>query len=74
MSIISEDINQDGHLDIILFGNMYGFEVETPRQDAGYGVYLEGNGKRSFKPVKLSESGLSTKGNVMHAEVIKLSK
>ncbi|MET2985614.1 VCBS repeat-containing protein [Aureibaculum conchae] len=72
-SIISEDVNQDGNLDLLLFGNIYGFEVETPRQDAGYGFYLEGDGKGNFKPLMPYKSGLYVKGDVANAQLINLS-
>ncbi len=68
--IISDDINKDGNLDIVLFGNMYGFEVETPRQDAGYGLYLTGDGKGNFTPLMPYDSGLCIKGNVSDAGLI----
>jgi len=47
-SIIAKDINNDKHLDLILAGNLFGFEVETPRNDASYGVVLTSDGKGSF--------------------------
>ena len=37
------DINQDHIDDIILVGNMFGTEVETPRYDAGMGLILQGD-------------------------------
>lgn len=70
-NILSDDINKDGNLDIILLGNMYGFEVETPRQDAGYGLYLKGDGKGNFEPVMPYQSGLYVKGEVAFADFIK---
>ena len=71
--IIPKDINQDGYLDLILLENMYGFEVETPKQDAGYGLYLVGDGKGNFTPMMPFESGLFVKGEVANAEMIQLS-
>ena len=56
--IIVEDFDQDGNLDIIIAGNLYSSEVETPRNDAGIGLLLLGNGKGDFDPVKMPESGI----------------
>ncbi len=70
--IMSEDINQDGNLDVLLFGNIYGFEVETPRQDAGYGLYLEGDGTGGFNPKVSYKSGLYVQGAVTDVKRIRL--
>ncbi len=71
-SILSKDINQDGHLDLIVSGNLYTSEVETPRNDASYGLYLEGDGHGTFNPIPATKSGLYVKGDVKHASWIKL--
>ena len=36
---------------------MYGSEVETPRNDAGIGLVLLGDGKGSFDPLSKAASG-----------------
>lgn len=51
------DVNDDGHLDILGVGNMYGTEVETIRYDAGIGACLIGDGKGNFKALNNQESG-----------------
>ncbi len=56
--IVAEDFNQDGHLDLVLAGNLFASEVETPRNDASYGHFLAGDGKGNFRAVPFSESGL----------------
>ena len=55
--IIAHDFNQDSHMDLLLAGNLYPVEIETPRNDAGMGLYLQGDSKGGFVPVPLSESG-----------------
>ncbi len=56
-NIIAKDFNQDGTLDLLLSGNLYPVEIETPRNDAGVGLYLEGDGNGGFRPVPWQESG-----------------
>ena len=55
--IVVEDIDQDGHQDVILMGNSYATEAATGRYDANMGSLLKGNGDGSFIPVPLSKSG-----------------
>ncbi len=62
--ILVADYNADTHLDIVIAGNLYSSEVETPRNDASNGLYLMGNGKGDFTPVTNSKSGWFTPGDV----------
>lgn len=55
--ILINDINKDGHLDIIGVGNLYDAEVETIRYDASKGYVLLGDSKGQFQP--LLNSGFS---------------
>lgn len=73
-SIISKDINGDGNLDLLLSGNLYTSEAETPRNDAGYGLYLVGDGKGNFKTLSNSQSGLFVSGDVKKSSIIKLTE
>jgi len=57
--IISHDFDNDGNLDLALAGNLYSSEIETPRNDAGYGNILLGNGKGSFKSLPFTKSGFN---------------
>ncbi len=68
---IVEDVDADGNLDMIVLGNMYGFEVETPRQDAGLGLLLLGTGKGTFDPSMAFDSGLYIVGEVADADLVK---
>lgn len=52
-----KDFNSDGHLDILMAGNLLGAEVETTRADAGIGLLLTGNGQGKFQAVSPIESG-----------------
>lgn len=71
-AIIPYDVDQDGNLDLILGGNLYGSEAETPRNDAGIGLFLKGDGKGGFVPVGALESGLYMGGDVKEVCVIHL--
>ncbi len=61
--ILVDDINQDGHLDAVMAGNLYNSEVETPRNDAGNGSVLLGNGNGEFKAMSTTKSGFFTPKN-----------
>ena len=39
-------------------------EVETPRNDASYGVFLQGNGDGTFRATSRKESGFFASGDV----------
>ena len=56
-SILLHDFDKDGNQDILLAGNMHGSEVETPRNDAGIGLWLQGDGAGNFNAVPSRESG-----------------
>ena len=56
-NIIAEDYDKDGHKDLIVSGNLYQSEIETPRNDASIGLFLKGDGKGNFIAIPLEESG-----------------
>ncbi|MDY7397022.1 FG-GAP-like repeat-containing protein [Aureibaculum sp. 2210JD6-5] len=70
--ILIEDFDADGIKDLILVGNLYGSEIETPRNDASYGLYLKGTKEGRFKVVPPNQSGLYIGGDVKAADVINL--
>ncbi|MFZ9661263.1 MAG: FG-GAP-like repeat-containing protein, partial [Chitinophagaceae bacterium] len=61
--MISDDINDDGNLDLIINGNDYSPEVFSGRNDALNGLVMLGDGKGHFKSLKIIESGLFIPGN-----------
>jgi hypothetical protein len=71
-NILVNDFNKDGNMDVILAGNLYETEVETPRNDASFGLYLTGDGHGKFTPLRPAQSGLFIKGDVKKAVVIEL--
>jgi len=72
-AIVAHDVDADGHLDLILAGNIYDTEPNTPRADAGNGLWLQGDGKGHFTPVPPSESGLLASLNASSLAVINTS-
>jgi len=70
--IVVNDYDKDGKLDILIGGNLYASEVETPRNDAGHGLFLKGNGKGEFKSVAAPESGFFVPGDVKNMAQIKV--
>ncbi|SNR16516.1 Probable lipoprotein precursor. Putative adhesin [Tenacibaculum jejuense] len=71
--ILVDDYNDDGNKDILIAGNLHNSEVETPRNDAGYGLLLHGDGKGDFNPVPVTESGFFTNGDVKDLQRIKIA-
>lgn len=56
--IVTNDFNGDGNIDLMVAGNLYNAEVETTRNDAGYGNVLLGDGTGNFSPLSYAESGI----------------
>ncbi len=72
LDIITYDIDKDGFEDLILSGNIYETEVETPRLDAVSGLVLLSNRENNYVPVPYHQSGLYLKGNVKSTEMVNL--
>ncbi|WP_029033816.1 FG-GAP-like repeat-containing protein [Salinimicrobium terrae] len=62
--ILIDDYDKDGNLDALIAGNLFWSEVETTRNDAGYGMFLKGDGAGNFEGVNASESGFFVPGDV----------
>ncbi len=52
-----EDVDEDGKLDILLGGNLYGVKPEVGRYDASYGNFLKGKGDGTFSVIAPKYSG-----------------
>jgi len=70
---VVDDFNSDGNLDVVLAGNLYNAEVETPRGDASFGLYLQGDGTGNFGAKTMMESGLKIVGDVRGMEQISIA-
>lgn len=70
-SLLLHDFDGDGNKDILLAGNIHGSEVETPRNDAGTGLWLKGDGNGQFTPVTSRESGFYAPHVVNNMKLLK---
>lgn len=58
-TVLAEDFDQDGIQDLLLAGNLFTSEVETPRNDAGVGLFMRGSStKKTFEAILPSKSGV----------------
>ena len=69
--IIVDDFNGDKIPDLLIAGNMFETEVETPRYDAGNGLLLLGDGKGRFEGINVSKSGFFAPHNVKDVAYLK---
>ncbi len=69
--IIAHDVDGDGNLDLLVAGNLYESEPNTPRADAGNGLWLKGDGHGHFTPVPPGESGFLAPLDVAGLALIK---
>jgi hypothetical protein len=60
--LLASDIDGDGKLDLLVAGNFDGVKPEIGRLSAGYGLYLRGDGRGHFTPVRELESGFFVPG------------
>lgn len=69
--IVADDINGDGHADLILIGNNYDQETLFGRFDASLGLVMLGDGALNWTPLSHLESGFLADGNVRYAELLR---
>src|SRR5207249_7840505 len=55
--IIVRDVDGDGNLDLIVAGNLYDTEWNTPRADASNGLWLRGDGKGRSEERRVGKEG-----------------
>jgi hypothetical protein len=61
------DYDKDGHKDLFLGGNQYQSRLKFGRNDANYGLLLQGNGKGDFKVIPQYQTGLKLIGDCRSA-------
>jgi len=69
--IIAHDVDGDGNLDLIVAGNLYDTEPNTPPADAGNGLWLKGYGQGHFTPIPPVASGFLAPRDVTGLALIK---
>lgn len=69
--IVATDVDSDGNLDLIVAGNLYHTDPNTPRADAGNGLWLRGDGRGHFTAVSPRQSGFLAPRNVTGLATVK---
>jgi len=72
-AIAVQDVDGDGNLDLVVAGNLYSAEPNTPRADAGNGLWLRCDGKGHFTAVSPRESGFLAPLDATGMAVVKTS-
>ncbi len=73
-ALYCEDLNQDGHIDVLMAGNLYEAKPEVGRYDANRGTFLAGNGKGSFQLIPNQLSGFTVSGQARDIKKLKQGK
>jgi hypothetical protein len=61
---LAQDFDGDGHVDLLVGGNLFGVTPALGRFDASYGLVLRGRGDGQFEPVDMEQSGVEIEGQV----------
>jgi hypothetical protein len=69
--ILTEDINLDGHTDLLLIGNSYSQETLFGRYDASLGTLLLGNSKLQWKNDSPSAPRIPAGGNAKYIRMLR---
>ncbi len=72
--ILPADIDEDGHLDVLLAGNFDGVKPELGRMSAGHGLVLRGDGTGGFRPLHVTESGFLVPGQARDIQRIRTGR
>jgi enediyne biosynthesis protein E4 len=72
--IVARDIDHDGHIDLLLAGNFYGFKPEIGRMSSSNGLFLRGLGKGRFTPLRAAESGFMVPGQTRDIQRIRTAR
>ena len=72
--MMSDDVDGDGNLDILMTGNDYGMEPYSGRHDAFNGLCLKGDGMGGFTSLPVTQSGFFVKGDAKGLATIHTAK
>ncbi|MCC6929884.1 MAG: VCBS repeat-containing protein [Gemmatimonadaceae bacterium] len=68
---VARDFDGDGTVDLLLGGNFNGVTPVYGRYDAGYGLFLRGDGGGTFTPVDMAQSGVAIDGEVRDLKLVR---
>jgi hypothetical protein len=66
--MLARDFDGDGHTDLLLAGNFDGVKPELGKMDASYGLFLRGDGRGHFTPLRAIDSGFFVPGQARDIE------
>ena len=72
-AVAMKDMNADGHMDLLLGGNKFGFPPQFGRLDGSYGHVLLNNGKGSMTWLPSLKSGMSIRGEIKDIRGIRIN-
>jgi hypothetical protein len=72
--ILAGDFEGNGRTDLLMAGNFDGVKPELGKMSAGYGVYLRGDGKGHFTPLRSLESGFFVLGQARDIQRVRTRK
>jgi enediyne biosynthesis protein E4 len=67
---VAEDFDGDGHVDLLVGGNLYGVIPILGRYDASYGLMMRGTGDGRFSSVDMQTSGVNIDGEIRDLKVL----
>jgi enediyne biosynthesis protein E4 len=70
-AILCTDLNKDGHMDLVLGGNEFGFLPQFGRLDASPGDVLLNDGHGGMKYIDPAEAGIRLRGQVRDIQNVK---
>ena len=73
-AISIHDFTKDGHVDILVGGNLYNAKPEVGRYDASFGVLLAGDGNFEFDAIHPSKSGFFVRGEIRDLERLRIGQ
>jgi hypothetical protein len=72
--ILAADFEGNGKTDLLMAGNFDGVKPELGKMSAGYGVYLRGDGKGHFTPLRSLASGFFVPGQARDIQRVRTRK
>jgi hypothetical protein len=71
MSLLADDVDQDGNLDLLAVGNLYATQPDLGRYDAGNGLIMLGDGHGKFQSLDKALSGFNVSGEGRDIKILK---